>query len=260
MKYKFIALSLIMAGACATMSAQSTKDNYYTPKWNDNIFVSVGGGIHSINNDGFNKVAPHFNISLGKYITPTWGIRAQVNGLTQHLCLQDNNFYEHDKSYIGANIDAMLNISSLLAGANPNRFFEVYGFVGPQVSVAKSQNVNFKANLEGEINWYSSDENVATVSGGKVLGVNPGAVTITVVCGEVNKTYDIIVKGVPVLEVSGEKDLIVGETLTLTVKQEYLESEISWATSDEAIATVKDGVVTAVGAGSATITEKRNNY
>ena len=151
MKYKFLALSLIMAGACATMSAQSTKDNYYTPKWNDNIFVSVGGGIHSINNDGFNKVAPHFNISLGKYITPTWGIRAQVNGLTQHLCLQDNNFYEHDKSYIGANIDAMLNISSLLAGANPNRFFEVYGFVGPQVSVAKSQNVNFKANLEGEI-------------------------------------------------------------------------------------------------------------
>lgn len=110
------------------------------------------------------------------------------------------------------------------------------------------------ANLEGEINWYSSDENVATVSGGKVLGVNPGAVTITVVCGEVNKTYDIIVKGVPVLEVSGEKDLIVGETLTLTVKQEYLESEISWATSDEAVATVKDGVVTAVGAGSATIT------
>ena len=110
------------------------------------------------------------------------------------------------------------------------------------------------ANLEGEINWYSSDENVATVSGGKVLGVNPGAVTITVVCGEVNKTYDIIVKGVPVLEVSGEKDLIVGETLTLTFKQEYLESEISWATSDEAVATVKDGVVTAVGAGSATIT------
>ena len=67
MKYKFLALSLLLTGACVTMSAQSTKENYYTPKWSDNIFVSVGGGIHSINNDGFNKIAPHFNISLGKY-------------------------------------------------------------------------------------------------------------------------------------------------------------------------------------------------
>ena len=73
MKYKFLTLSLLLAGACATtVMAQDT--NYYTPKWSDNIFVSVGGGIHAIENDGFNKLAPHFSISLGKLITPTWGI------------------------------------------------------------------------------------------------------------------------------------------------------------------------------------------
>ena len=77
MKYKVLTLSLLMAGACATtLKAQDT--NYYTPKWSDNIFVSVGGGIHAIENDGFNKLAPHFSISLGKLITPTWGIRGQV--------------------------------------------------------------------------------------------------------------------------------------------------------------------------------------
>lgn len=143
MKYKFLTLSLLLAGACATMNAQSTKDNYYTPKWSNNIFVSVGGGIHAINNDGFNKVAPHFNISLGKLITPTWGVRAQVNGLTQHLCMQDVKYYEHNKNYIGGNIDAMLNLSTLFAGANPNRVFEVYGFAGPMVYGAKSQNVKY---------------------------------------------------------------------------------------------------------------------
>ena len=53
MKYKVLTLSLLMAGACATtLKAQDT--NYYTPKWSDNIFVSVGGGIHAIENDGFN--------------------------------------------------------------------------------------------------------------------------------------------------------------------------------------------------------------
>ena len=140
MKYKFLTLSLLLAGVCATtIKAQET--NYYTPKWSDNIFISVGGGIHSVANDGFNRISPNFSISLGKYITPTWGIRGQVNGIWQSLCLQEIGYHEHNKNYVGANIDAMVNLSSLFAGANPNRFFEVYGFVGPQLSVAKSANV-----------------------------------------------------------------------------------------------------------------------
>ena len=49
MKYKFLTLSLLLAGVCATtIKAQET--NYYTPKWSDNIFISVGGGIHSVAN------------------------------------------------------------------------------------------------------------------------------------------------------------------------------------------------------------------
>ncbi len=140
MKYKFLTLSLLLAGVCATtIKAQET--NYYTPKWSDNIFISVGGGIHSVANDGFNRISPNFSISLGKYITPTWGIRGQVNGIWQSLCLQEIGYHEPNKNYVGANIDAMVNLSSLFAGANPNRFFEVYGFVGPQLSVAKSANV-----------------------------------------------------------------------------------------------------------------------
>ncbi len=65
MKSKLIIASLLLAGACAAnLNAQET--NYYTPKWSDNIFVSVGGGIHAINNDGFNKLSPHFSVSVGK--------------------------------------------------------------------------------------------------------------------------------------------------------------------------------------------------
>ena len=63
MKYKFLTLSLLLAGACATtVMAQDT--NYYTPKWSDNIFVSVGGGIHAIENDGFNKLAPGMKVRV----------------------------------------------------------------------------------------------------------------------------------------------------------------------------------------------------
>ena len=52
----------------------------------DNIFVSVGGGVHAINNDGFNQIGSHFSVSIeAKLITPTWGVRAQFNGVTQHF-------------------------------------------------------------------------------------------------------------------------------------------------------------------------------
>ena len=78
MKSKLVIASLLLAGACAANLNAQEKTNYYTPKWSDNIFVSVGGGVHAINNDGFNKLAPHFSVSVGKLITPTWGVRAQV--------------------------------------------------------------------------------------------------------------------------------------------------------------------------------------
>ena len=72
MKSKLVIASLLLAGACAANLNAQEKTNYYTPKWSDNIFVSVGGGVHAINNDGFNKLAPHFSVSVGKLITPTW--------------------------------------------------------------------------------------------------------------------------------------------------------------------------------------------
>lgn len=161
MKYKFLTLSLLLAGACATtLSAQDTKVNYYTPKWSDNIFISVGGGVSSVMNDGFNKVTPHFSISVGKYITPTWGVRVQGAGAWQSLCLQDVNYREHNKKYVEGNFDAMLNLSSLICGANPNRFFEVYAFAGPQVTLSKINKVtDINVNVAtGETTWTKGDE------------------------------------------------------------------------------------------------------
>ena len=121
-------------------------------------------------------------------------------------------------------------------------------FVGSEITL-KAELLN----LEGTVSWYSSDENVATVANGVVKGVTPGEVDITAICGEITTVFKVTVKGVPVLELSGEKDLIIGETLTLNVKQEYLENDLVWESSDAAVATVENGVVTAVGKGQATI-------
>lgn len=166
MKLKALSLSFLMATACATtMNAQES--NYYTPKWTDNIFVSVGGGIHSINNHGFKKPAPHFNLSVGKLITPTWGVRAQINGWKQKVCAGNASL---SKNFIGANLDGMVNLTSLLGGTNPDRVFEVYGFAGPMLSVAKGRDVEIDA-ATGSMAYTGDNELKARVGASVGLGL-----------------------------------------------------------------------------------------
>ena len=92
----------------------------------------------------FNRTISEFQyFAWVNYITPTWGIRGQVNGIMATVYVYKIiGYHEHNKNYVGANIDAMVNLSSLFAGANPNRFFEVYGFVGPHAYLLQNlQNV-----------------------------------------------------------------------------------------------------------------------
>ena len=84
MKAKFLTLSILLAGSCVLANAQEKK-NYYTKKASDNIFVGVGIGGMSVLNGGLNTPTMNFNLQIGKYITPTWGVRGEVSGLWQSL-------------------------------------------------------------------------------------------------------------------------------------------------------------------------------
>ena len=129
MKNKFIILSLALAGICTSVNAQEA-ENYYTKKWTDNIFVGGGVGIMSVLNDGVTAPTFNFNISAGKYITPTWGVRAQFGGMWQKLDQQENGFEGKTKPFAELNFDAMLNITNLF-GYNPDRAIDFYAFAGP---------------------------------------------------------------------------------------------------------------------------------
>ena len=91
MKSKLLILSMVFAGASIAANAQEA-ENYYTKKWTDNIFVGAGVGAMSVLNDGVTSPTFNFNISLGKYITPTWGVRGQFSGLSQKLEKQDTGY------------------------------------------------------------------------------------------------------------------------------------------------------------------------
>lgn len=112
--------------------------------------------------------------------------------------------------------------------------------------------------------WKSSDEKVATVSNGVVTFVGEGTAEITATAGDVSAVCKISVKAktVAVEKVTLDKtsaELTVGDTATLKASvtpDNATDKTVTWTSSDDSVASVKDGVVTAVKAGTATITAK----
>ena len=114
------------------------------------------------------------------------------------------------------------------------------------------------------IDWISSSEYFATVEDGLVKALNPGEVTITAQVADKEDRCVITIKEatIPVTSVAldaVEMTLIVGKnaTLTATVKPDNAtDKTVTWTTSNAKVATVTDGVVTAVATGTSNITAK----
>lgn len=112
------------------------------------------------------------------------------------------------------------------------------------------------------VTWTSSDETVATVKDGVVSAKKAGKATIIATCGIQSATCEITVKAKVIAASSITLDkttaeLVEGETLTLTATvkpDDATDKTVTWTSSDETVATVKDGVVTAFKPGKATIT------
>lgn len=115
-----------------------------------------------------------------------------------------------------------------------------------------------------KITWKSSNSKVATVdNNGTVKAITPGTATITAISndGGYVATSKITIEALSkkVTSVSLDKEeinLIIGEeeTLKTTINPNYAENKnVTWKSSDEQIATVKDGVVTAKRKGTTEI-------
>lgn len=119
------------------------------------------------------------------------------------------------------------------------------------------------------VTWKSSDETVATVdANGVVTGVKVGTATITVttVDGSKTATCEVTVEHIAIetitvsektLSMSMESDPVQLEAAFTPA--EATDNKITWSSSDDKVATVVNGVVTAVGIGTAEITATNSN-
>ena len=121
------------------------------------------------------------------------------------------------------------------------------------------------------VKWASSVISVASVSGGLVTALSAGETVITATAGSISATCRVTVKAPepPVVDVRAvtldRKSRLLplgsGFSLQATVMPaDATEPSVEWTTSDEAVATVADGVVTPVAEGTAWITAQAGDH
>ena len=158
---KKMLMLLAMAGVVSAASAQQdvtvteyeviqVQDKYQVitnPFWS-NWFFSVGGGAQVLygNTDHIGKlgrrISPSLNVSLGKWVTPGFGLRMQYSGLQAKGFTRNeiadyvkgapraDGSYKQRWDYMNLHGDLMLNLNALFGGYNPNRVYEVIPYIG----------------------------------------------------------------------------------------------------------------------------------
>ena len=112
--------------------------------------------------------------------------------------------------------------------------------------------------------WNSSNESVASVSGGKITAVSAGEAIITVVtddagriarCNVTVNARTIAVESVSLDQAALEMTVRdVASLLATVLPADATDSSVSWTSSDGSVASVSDGQVEAVAPGTAVIT------
>lgn len=144
-----------------------------------------------------------------------------------------------------------------------------------EMTIEKGKTANLTATIlpknasNQRVNWAFSKAGIVYVFGDNigtrtVAGVTEGKTTITATVDEKTASCTVTVtpKAIPVTGITLNKEtlsLVKGakETLTATVSPENAtDKTVTWTSSNETVAKVENGVVTAVAAGKATITAK----
>ena len=152
MKRTFFTLVLLMFAVSAIGQQGNKRGPYLTNGIWDNWFISVGGGVNLYFSEYDNKMelqerlTPALDLSIGKWLTPTIGLRLQYAGMNAKGKVY---YYPGDNAYISKDApinqdgylvekfnvmnlhgDVMWNISNAISGYRPDRTWDLVPFAG----------------------------------------------------------------------------------------------------------------------------------
>ena len=241
----------------------SVKASYYNGdpkiKWTDIYFIEKTGELKCV---GFSLISPT-NLKLNT--DEKYKIQVKTKGSEGSIQWSSSNkaIASVDKNGV---VSAKQKGTAVITGKYGNATVTV------QVSVVKKslqlspQKVKLKvggkrkliATVSGvsrKVNWSSSNKKVAKVSNGTIKAVGAGSATITATANGISKTCKVTVKAKKSLKLNKSSvTLEKGNTYKLIATVTGMKKSVTWNSSNKKIATVKDGVVTGKGKGTATIT------
>lgn len=109
---------------------------YQTNSFGDNWFIGAGGGINVFLNDGYKtNIGPSIDAGLGKWFTPTVGMRVGYSGFNTNYWAdqpsvlgrtldQEEGKYQQKFGYMYFHGDFLWNISDAIGGYKETRFWD----------------------------------------------------------------------------------------------------------------------------------------
>lgn len=165
----------------------------------------------------------------------------------------------NDGGYTSSSKIIVKALDKSLKGISLNKA-ELNIVVGESDNLSVNYNPSYASNKE--VTWESSNTEVATVENGKVVAKTPGNAEIKVTSKEGNyqATCKVNVLSPPIESIKFEYEeymASVGTTITLktiSTPENTIINDPIWTSSDETVATIVDGELTALQVGKTTIT------
>ncbi len=230
--------------------------------------ITLPSGLRVIGRYAFNScsslteiVIPSSVTSIGEYALNNCNLLANVyysgtedDWLMINIGSYNSGLDNANIHYMGAPVVSVNSIS-----ISPTSLALKVGEIGNLTTTVSPENATNKS-----VTWKSSDPEVTTVADGKVTAVAPGKAVITVksVDGGKSASCNVVVSEKEVIRLTGivfdktEATLTEGDKLTLVVSftpADAANKSLTWSSSDEIVAKVADGEVSAIKAGKAVI-------
>lgn len=145
------ALALTMSVATATAQNEPERGIEFPPRvvtnsfWS-NWFVGAGGGVNVYFGDNdqhrsfSNRLAPNFNLYVGKWFTPGLGLRVGYSGLSWKGAREGmgefatgkhhGQWYNQKGNFGHGHVDVMFNIIEMVSRHNPSRRYNIIPYAG----------------------------------------------------------------------------------------------------------------------------------
>ncbi len=145
--------------------AERGRNGFVNKHLTDNLFMTTGiGGQLFLNKTNLKQASawgPQVSIALGKWFTPFSGLRLVGTGgfftnydVPSYLHV---NRRRHASTAIG--VDYLWNITSSMAGYNPDRIFDLIGSVGAQMAFTSKMEQKWKPGITAGVQgvWHLND-------------------------------------------------------------------------------------------------------